>query len=138
MPGSKSRVSSVKATTLTLKISPIRTGSARSKRPRAPSPALLIENVDLEAARRERLGEFAGGAGPAQIGGDHRGRRTSTLELGGERLHRRRAARGQHQVVAVAGQFAGKLAADAAGGAGDEGERPGGRGHWRDLFAHIR
>src|SRR5579862_3544883 len=42
MPGSKSRVSSLSATMLTCNISAMRAGSERSKRPAAPSPALLI------------------------------------------------------------------------------------------------
>ena len=120
--GSKSRVSSVSATMLTCMISALRTGSIRSNRPIAPSPALLTSTSISIPGRSDLANQRRGSAALGEIGGDDRRRCAEPAQLLGQRLHRREAARAQHQVVAVPGQLARERRADPARRAGDKGD----------------
>ncbi len=89
--------------------------------PNTPKPALLTRYDGSSPRAAKLVGERRDAFRRREIGGDdHRPGVAGGGDLLRQRLERRFAPRGQHQRVAVAGEFAGERGADAGGGAGDE------------------
>ena len=106
---------------------------AAIKTPGRPEPGIVDQGVDRETAPRDLVGEARGCAGLRKIGRDHRHRAASLAQLAGERLHRRDAARRQNQIMPMPRQLARQRRANAARGAGDEGEGARGGVHVRSF-----
>jgi len=119
--GTKSRVSSVSATTLTSSISLIRSGLIRSKRPLAPRPAALIRTSTMSPFASISCTSAAAAPTLAEIGGNDGARAAAGFQFVGQRPHRFDAAGAKDQVVAVLGKLPRQACADAAGCAGNEG-----------------
>ena len=83
--------------------------------------------VDQELRLKAALAQFVldprRGVGLAEIDDDDMGPRVAALlDRVGQRLELRRAARDQHERMAVVGEHVGQRRADAGGGAGDQGD----------------
>ena len=76
----------------------------------------------LEAPPFEFVGELCGGALHRQIGPDHGRFDPDPAQFVGQFPQRLDAARAEHEIMAVPGQFACQRGADAARCAGDEGQ----------------
>ncbi len=80
------------------------------------------QHLDGQTLRLDLPHQSGDGPTLAEVGGNDGAIGAESLQFIGQNPHRLEAPGGQNQVVTVFGQFTRQIGADAAGGAGDEGE----------------